>query len=72
MNGHLVCPPSRRGHSWRELSCRVPPSEGGPTIRDLVDLRVCDRCGAIGRVSTQGIVVATGTHINQEKLPDVR
>ena len=49
------CPPSRRGHSWRELPL-VPPSEGGPTIRELVQLRKCARCGVFGRVSKQGII----------------
>ena len=54
---HDHCPPSRRGHSWRELSCRVPPSDGGPTVKDLVEGRVCKRCGALGRVNQQGVIV---------------
>jgi hypothetical protein len=54
-NGHLACPPSRRGHAWREL--RSP---------DLAALRVCRRCGEIGRINEQGIVVATGDRINQD------
>ena len=70
MNGHLACPPSRRGHAWREMHCRLPPSEGGPTIRDLAELRICGRCGEVGRVNAQGVVVATGMRINQE-LHDV-
>ncbi len=49
------CPPSRRSHSWRELPL-VPPSQGGPTIRDLCELRRCARYGVIGRIDSQGIV----------------
>ena len=49
------CPPSRRGHSWRELPL-VPPSEGGPTIRALLELRTCARCKAFGRASKQGVI----------------
>lgn len=52
---HHHCPPSRRGHSWKELPL-VPPSGGGPTIRALLELRKCSRCGAIGRVSKQGVI----------------
>lgn len=33
-----------------------PPSEGGPTIRELAELRKCAKCGAFGRVSSQGVV----------------
>ena len=61
-NGHRACPTSRRGHTWRELA--IPPSAGAATIRDLVESRVCARCGAVGRVSKQGIVVATGDRID--------
>lgn len=53
---HDQCPPSRRGHTWRELPL-VPPSQGGPTIRELVEMRTCARCGAIGRVNPQGVVI---------------
>jgi len=57
---HDHCPPSRRGHAWRELPL-VPPSEGGPTIRELYELRRCLRCAAIGRVDAWGrIVIVTG------------
>lgn len=68
MNGHLACPPSRRGHAWRELSCRIPPSAGAPAIRDLFELRVCDRCGEVGHVSDQGVVVATGKRVDLGKV----
>lgn len=64
MNGHLACPPSRRGHAWRELACRVLPSAGGLTIRNAAELRVCDRCGQVGRVNGQGVVVPTGDRID--------
>ena len=64
MNGHFACPPSRRGHAWSELSARTPSSEGGPTIRDLAELRVCNRCGEIGRISSQGVIIATGTRVD--------
>lgn len=63
--GHLACPPSRRGHAWRGLSCAVPPSAGGPTIRDLCELRVCRRCGEVGRVNSQGVVVPTGDRVDE-------
>jgi hypothetical protein len=49
------CAPSRRGHTWRELPL-VSPSAGGPTIRELVQLRVCAKCKAVGRVSKQGVI----------------
>jgi hypothetical protein len=51
---HHHCPPSRRGHSWQTLP-RVPLSKGPPTLRDL-ELRTCTRCGALGRVSNQGVI----------------
>lgn len=49
---HNHCPPSRRGHTWKV----VPPSEDGPTISDLLELRKCARCGTLGRVSSQGVI----------------
>jgi hypothetical protein len=52
---HNQCPPSRRGHTWRELPL-VPPSKGGPTIRELFELRRCARCNALGRVNKQGLI----------------
>lgn len=54
-NGHLACPPSRRGHDWSDA-----PSS--------LELRVCDRCGAIGRVSKQGVIVATGDYLHREAV----
>jgi hypothetical protein len=52
---HDQCQPSRRGHSWRELPL-VPLSKGGPTLRELLELRRCARCGVLGRVSKQGVI----------------
>jgi hypothetical protein len=67
-NGHLACPPSRRGHAWRELPCKIPPSENGPTIRELIETRVCRCCGEIGRVNSQGIVVTTGRRVDPKAV----
>jgi hypothetical protein len=51
--GRDHCPPSRRGHTWREAR-----------LEDLVvfgvamhpALRVCKRCGKLGRVNKQGMI----------------
>jgi hypothetical protein len=56
VNGHLACPTSRRGHSWREPDAALIP---GRTRRDLDALRVCRQCGALGRINSQGVVVPT-------------
>jgi hypothetical protein len=52
---HEHCPPSRRGHSWRELTSADLPRRA---VADLVTpaLRLCKRCGALGRVSNQGVI----------------
>jgi hypothetical protein len=63
---HDHCPPNLRGHTWRELPL-VPPSEGGPTIRALAELRKCARCGAIGRLNSQGVILVERTA--QEESP---
>lgn len=53
---HDHCPPSRRGHSWRELSpTDLPPGSVTPRKIDPA-LRICKHCGARGRVSNQGVV----------------
>ncbi len=59
---HDQCPGNRRGHTWRE-----PTAAALPEIprRNLLALRICQRCGAIGRVNKQGVVV--GTTIEQAK-----
>ena len=51
---HNQCPPSRRGHAWREsrlddlaiLSAAIGDSA----------LRICKRCGKLGRVNKQGMI----------------
>ncbi len=63
MTRALICPPDRRGHTWRVpepalLHDHVLPQHPAAR-RDLAALRVCRRCGTIGRVSAQGIVIAT-------------
>lgn len=65
-SGHFACPPSRRGHTWRELTALFALSEIAidPAPRTLAELRMCRRCGEVGRVSSQGIVVATGTRVD--------
>ena len=52
---HDQCPPSQRGHSWRELAQADLPSR---TVAELLNptLRLCKRCGALGRVSKQGVI----------------
>jgi hypothetical protein len=48
---HNCCPPSRRGHSWRELDADELRTEDPA-------LRICKRCGKLGRVSKQGVIHA--------------
>ena len=47
------CPGNRRGHTWREPEPALLPQV---PRRDLFAMRVCRRCGALGRVSSQGVV----------------
>jgi len=61
---HNHCPPSRRGHSWRELTSADLPRCLETTPRIDPALRICKRCGAQGRVSTQGIVHLVGSPLN--------
>jgi hypothetical protein len=49
---HSCCPPSRRGHTWREQSADDPRATDDPA------LRVCKRCGKLGRVNKQGVICA--------------
>jgi hypothetical protein len=49
---HNQCPPSRRGHAWKEVSS-VPPSL---VPAHPAELRQCARCGCHGKVNKQGIV----------------
>jgi hypothetical protein len=56
-----ICPPSRRGHSWRELSADerdiwhmiVGPKQGDATA---FGLRICAICRAYGAVNKQGLI----------------
>lgn len=48
------CPPSRRGHSWRELRSDELPRESIAALKGAPALRVCVRCGKPGRVDSQG------------------
>ena len=57
---HDQCPPSRRGHSWRELTFADLPRGSIAAIKIAPALRVCKRCGAIGRVSDQGVIHVMG------------
>jgi len=52
---HDQCPPNRRGHSWRELTF-TDLSRHALAARTALVFRVCKRCNALGRVSTQGVV----------------
>jgi len=47
------CPPSLRGHSWRNPDS-LELLLGAP--RDGHALRICKRCGKLGRVNTQGVI----------------
>ena len=48
------CPPSRRGHAWRELGPDDLARLGAAP--DRLALRVCRGCGRIGRVNSQGVI----------------
>lgn len=52
---HNWCPPSLRGHSWREPSAEdlkvLPVSSINPRA-----VRVCKRCGKLGCVNSQGVI----------------
>jgi hypothetical protein len=58
---HDQCPGSRRGHTWRERACQVPPSQGGLSKIELAEGRVCARCGVLGRINSQGVVMLVVT-----------
>ena len=47
------CPPSRRGHAWRELTAQELSLIG--SVDDRYALRICDRCGRRGCVNKQGV-----------------
>jgi hypothetical protein len=50
------CPPSRRGHTWRELTLADLPRGSIAALKIAPALRVCERCGALGRISGQGVI----------------
>jgi len=53
---HDQCPPSRRGHSWRELTLADLPRGSIAALKIAPALRICKRCNALGRVSSQGVI----------------
>jgi hypothetical protein len=53
---HDQCPPSRRGHSWRELTLADLPRGSIAALKIAYPLRICKRCDALGRVSNQGVI----------------
>lgn len=56
------CPPNRRGHTWREMRLDDLPRGSIAVLKIAPSLRVCKRCGALGRVSDQGVIhVVEGT-----------
>jgi hypothetical protein len=52
---HNQCPPSRRGHTWNKPSWNEPAIQGDPAIR------ICQKCGQLGRVNKQGVIYAMET-----------
>ena len=55
---HDHCPPSKRGHSWRELRFDELPKGSIAEHKAAMALRICKRCEARGRVSSQGEIKA--------------
>ena len=58
---HAQCPPSKRGHSWRELNydeLRMSSLGSVAALKIVHVVRVCKRCGAPGRVDSQGVIHA--------------
>lgn len=49
------CPGNRRGHTWSEPR---PDQLPGTPRQAILALRICSRCQALGRVNSQGVVVA--------------
>lgn len=54
---HDHCPPSRRGHSWRELRFDELPRGSIAALKITPAIRVCSRCGKPGRIDAQGRIV---------------
>jgi len=66
------CPPSRRGHAWRELTLadQHGPKLTRTALKAMLTLRLCARCGTLGHVSNQGVVhvmEGTTTHATPAK-----
>jgi hypothetical protein len=53
---HDQCPPSRRGHAWRELTLADLPRGSIAALKIAPALRVCKRCEKLGRISNQGVI----------------
>jgi len=53
---HHWCPPSRRGHDWREANLEQDRSVLRTTTLDPRTIRICKRCGKLGCVSNQGVI----------------
>lgn len=53
---HNHCPPSLRGHSWRELYVSDLPHRSSDALKISPALRICKRCNTFGRVSKQGVI----------------
>lgn len=53
---HDWCPPSRRGHTWREASDAEDLGVLRTAAIDRRALRVCKRCGKLGCISSQGVI----------------
>ena len=52
---HNWCPPSRRGHTWREANATNLEAVREITL-DRRAIRVCKRCGKLGCVNGQGVI----------------
>ena len=53
---HHWCPPSRRGHAWREANLEQDRAVLRATTLDHRAIRVCKRCGKLGCVNSQGVI----------------
>ena len=63
----MICPPSKRGHSWKGPELAMLPDV---PRRALFALRVCTRCGAFGHVDTQGRIKAGSAATLKELIAD--
>ena len=51
------CPPSRRGHTWDKPALSDVLGQRRHADSDPA-IRICKRCGQIGRVNKQGVIYA--------------